>query len=86
MTLQMKFDEKFEEGLERGIVQGITQGIEQGRQKENRQIIQNMLNNNLSPEMISKYTNHSLDYIHQIQEELKTADACVVQEDVLYGK
>jgi predicted transposase/invertase (TIGR01784 family) len=82
MTLQMKFDEKFEEGLE----QGVTQGIEQGRQKENRQIIQNMLRDNLSLEIISKYTGQSLDYIRQIQEEQGTTDACVVQEEIKYDK
>jgi predicted transposase/invertase (TIGR01784 family) len=70
MTLQMKFDEKFEEG----------------RQEENRQIIQNMLKKNFSAETISECTNQSLDYIRQIQEELKTSDACVVLEEVKYGK
>jgi hypothetical protein len=70
MTLQMKFDEKFEAG----------------RQKENRQIIENMLKKNFSTETISECTNQSLDYIRQIQEELKTADVCVVQEEIKYDK
>jgi hypothetical protein len=42
--------------------------IRMGKEEEARQIIKNMLKNNLPLEIIEQYTNQPLDYISQIQQ------------------
>lgn len=60
----------FEDGLEQGIEQGLEQGIEQGAQTSRYQIICNMLRNQLSPELISRYTEQPLEYIFEVEREM----------------
>jgi hypothetical protein len=59
--------------------------IRMGKEEEARQIIKNMLKNNLPLEIIEQYTNQPLDYISQIQQELGRTEA-FVQEETKYGE
>ena len=66
-AMDVVLDEIEKMGMERGIEQGIEQGISQGK----REIILNMLRDGQKPELISKYTNESLDNIYQLADRVK---------------
>lgn len=53
-----------------GFEDGLEQGIEQGAQTSRYQIICNMLRNQLSPELISRYTEQPLEYIFEVEREM----------------
>ena len=55
--------------VEKGIQKGIQKGIKQGVEQSKKEIILNMLKNNIEPEMISLYTNVSIDKIIKIKNE-----------------
>ena len=59
------------EGLEQGIQKGLEQGIQKGIEKTIKEMVINMYNNNLSVDMISNYTNLSIEKIKEIIEEFK---------------
>lgn len=64
--------DKFENiGVRKGLVQGFEQGMEHGISQGKREIILNMLRDGQKPELISKYTNESLDNIHQLADMVK---------------
>ena len=54
------------EGISQGIEKGIEQGIEQGTQEKQKEIILNMFNDKVSLEVISKYTNLTIQEIEEI--------------------
>jgi len=53
-----------------GIKEGIKEGIEQGIQETKKQVVINMLKDNLDIVLISKYTNLSIEEIYEIKETL----------------
>lgn len=53
-------------GTEQGMEQGMNQGIEQGKY----QFICNMLRDHQPPELISKYAERPLEYVHQIEKKM----------------
>lgn len=71
--LQTVRSEGYEDGLE--------QGIEQGVRSSQYQIICNMLRNRLSPELISQCTEQSLDYVFEVEQEMRA----VVREQSKYN-
>ncbi len=71
MTFREQFKEELEEaekdGIERGLARGLEQGLEQGiRQGINKTAVI-MLNNDLPPEQISKYTGLSVKEIEELK-------------------
>ena len=60
------FNEGKQDGREEGIKEGIKEGIREGKKQNKIEIIKNMLNNGLSKEEISKYTNMTLEEINSI--------------------
>ena len=62
--------------------EGIEKGREQGEENSRYKIICNMLRDNQSPEIISKYTEQPLEYVYQIQHQMLQE----VHEENQYGK
>ena len=58
--------EGISQGIEQGIEKGIEKGIEQGTQEKQKEIILNMFNDKVSLEVISKYTNLTIQEIEEI--------------------
>ena len=63
--IERKVKEASEESLKQGIEQGIQQGIEKGIQENKKEIILNMYNDNVPIEVISKYTNLSIEAVKE---------------------
>ena len=59
--------ERTEEAIKEGLEKGLEQGIEQGKLEERKVIVLNMLNKDLSLEMISEISGLSIDEIEQIE-------------------
>ena len=60
------YDKGLKEGSEQGIEQGITRGIEQGIMQERKEIVENLLKNEVSLEQIAKITDLSKEEIENI--------------------
>ncbi|MCH5266557.1 MAG: hypothetical protein J1F02_11700, partial [Lachnospiraceae bacterium] len=63
---EIGYEKGHKQGLEEGIERGIERGIEQNRQE----LISNMLQDNQTPEDISRMTRQPLEYVHRVQEAL----------------
>ena len=57
------------EGYNEGIAEGITQGITQGIEKDKKEIAIRMIYDKMPDDIISKYTNLSLEEINKIKQE-----------------
>ena len=55
----------------KSLKEGLEQGIQKGIEKTIKEMVINMYNNNLSIDMISNYTNLSIEKIKEIIEEFK---------------
>lgn len=64
-------EELEKQGMKRGIKRGIERGMKKGALQKSREIIQTMLGDGQSPELISKYTKEPVEYIYEIQREYK---------------
>ena len=64
--LKQGIQQGIEQGIEQGIQQGIEQGIEQGINITKKEMIINMYNDNLPMNVISKYTNLSVQEVEEI--------------------
>ena len=69
--LKQGIQQGIEQGIEQGIQQGIEQGIEQGINITKKEMIINMYNDNLPMNVISKYTNLSVQEVEEIIENFK---------------
>ena len=49
---------------------GRQKGMAEGKKEGKKEVICNMLSDNQSPELISKYTKEPLEYIYQVQQEM----------------
>lgn len=67
---KMGLEQGIQKGIQQGMQQGIEQGIEQGIYQNQRRVVINMLSDNLDINLISKYTNLSLDDISNIKKEI----------------
>ena len=82
MTFEMLMEERFEAGMEKGIIkgiekgreegreEGITQGIEQGAYNKSLETAKKLLEDNISPEVVIKYTGLPLDTILKLKDQL----------------
>ena len=61
------FNRGIEQGRAEGVEQGIEQGIEQGKVEERRNLIINMLKNEMETSFISKITNLSEEEINKLK-------------------
>ena len=61
-----EIDDAFEEGEHNGFTRGIAQGIAQGIEQKNTDIIKNMMEQNLSIDLISKCVNLPIDKVKKI--------------------
>ena len=57
---------RIKDAEDKGMAKGIQQGIQQGIQENKKEIILNMHNDNMSIEVISKYTNLSVEEVKEI--------------------
>jgi predicted transposase/invertase (TIGR01784 family) len=62
--------EGMQEGIQQGMQQGIQQGVQQGRHQEKLAVVKNMLESNISLEVISKATRLPLEEIMKFQIKL----------------
>ena len=71
--MQMETNKKlfYEEGYGQGVEQGIEQGVEQGEIKKQNEMIKNMLNKNISLELISEVSNKPVKEIKEMAIALK---------------
>jgi len=60
----------YEKAMTQGVAQGIEQGIEQGRFEEKIEMAKNLLQDQLSFDLISKYTGLALERIQHLKAEL----------------
>ena len=71
---EIAFDRGVEKGEERGRKEGFAQGEERGRkegfEKSRRELVSNMLQDNQTPEDISRMTRQPLEYVLGVQEAL----------------
>jgi predicted transposase/invertase (TIGR01784 family) len=74
MTFEMLMEEKFEAGMEKGIKkgheEGITKGLEQGAYNTKLETAKKLLEDNISPEVVVKYTGLPLETILKLKEQL----------------
>ena len=72
--MQMETNKKlfYEEGYGQGVEQGIEQGVEQGEIKKQNEMIKNMLNKNISLELISEVSNKPVKEIKEMATALKS--------------
>lgn len=63
-------EQGLEQGIEQGIEQGVEQGIEQGMEQKNKEIVTNMLKENMGIDLISKITGLSKEEITNIKEKM----------------
>ena len=61
-----EIDDAFEEGEHKGFTRGVAQGIEQGIEQTNTDTIKNMMEQNLSIDLISKCVNLPIDKVKKI--------------------
>ena len=59
-------DQGYRDGLSQGKEEGRTQGLSQGKSERNIEIAKNMLKDNLSVDVISKYTELSIEEINSL--------------------
>ena len=67
---EIAFDRGVEKGKERGRREGFAQGEERGIEKSRRELVSNMLQDNQTPEDISRMTRQPLEYVLGVQEAL----------------
>ena len=60
----------FDRGVDRGRKEGLAQGEERGIEKSRRELVSNMLQDNQTPEDISRMTRQPLEYVLGVQEAL----------------
>ena len=74
MTFEMLMEEKFEAGMEKGIKQGIEkgreEGIAQGTYNKSLETAKKLLEDNISPEVVVKYTGLPLETILKLKDQL----------------
>ena len=63
-----------------GKQKGIEEGRRKGREEGKKEVICNMLHDEQSPELISKYTKEPLEYIYQVQQEMMQ----FAREEIVY--
>ncbi len=69
---ELKMHEKcFELAIEYGVKKGIEQGIEEGRLQQKRQLVINMLDNNIPIAVIAECTGLSIEKIEEIKKTYK---------------
>lgn len=62
-------EEGLQQGLEQGLQQGLQKGLQQGLYQQAIQTAKTMLKDKIDIELISKYTNLSVEEIKKINEE-----------------
>ena len=62
--------EGYEDGVAYGTKIGTEQGMNQGIEQGKYQFICNMLRDHQPPELISKYAERPLEYVHQIEQQM----------------
>ena len=65
--LQDSYDEGWEKGHQKGQKEGHQKGLQKGRQERDREVVLNMLQNNLSVSLISKATGLSKEEIKKMK-------------------
>ena len=70
---ELILEDALKEGHEKGLKQGLEQGLEQGEKRKEREIIMNLLKNDLPYSLISNSTGLTIDEIKKIEEESLTA-------------
>lgn len=70
-----------EEAYEDGYEEGYGNGYGKGSENEKQKFISNMLKDNLSPELVSKYTETTIEYVYQVQQEMLQ---CFGEEKIPY--
>jgi predicted transposase/invertase (TIGR01784 family) len=68
MTFEMLMEEKFEAGIEKGIAKGREEGIEQGAYNNKLETAKKLLEDNISPEVVVKYTGLPLETILKLKD------------------
>ena len=68
MTFEMLMEEKFEAGIEKGIAKGREEGIEQGAYNNKLETAKKLLEDNISPEVVVKYTGLPLETILELKD------------------
>ena len=81
MTFEMLMEERFEAGIEKGIKQGIekgreegreegiTKGLEQGAYNKSLETAKKLLEDNISPEVVVKYTELPLETVLELKDK-----------------
>ena len=64
----MKESVIYQEILLEGKAEGVTQGLVKGEAKATRQIAINMLSDNISPDLVSKFTGLTLKQVEKLQQ------------------
>ena len=71
MTFEMLMEEKFEAGVEKGMKKGIEkgreEGIEQGAYNKSLETAKKLLEDNISPEVVVKYTELPLETVMELK-------------------
>ena len=70
MTFEMLMEERFEAGMEKGIKQGREEGIAQGTYNKSLETAKKLLEDNISPEVVVKYTGLPLETILKLKDQL----------------
>ena len=77
MTFEMLMEERFEAGMEKGIKkgiekgreEGITKGLEQGAYNNKLETAKKLLEDNISPEVVVKYTELPLETVLELKDK-----------------
>ena len=70
MTFEMLMEERFEAGMEKGIKKGREEGIAQGTYNKSLETAKKLLEDNISPEVVVKYTGLPLETILKLKDQL----------------
>ena len=70
MTFEMLMEERFEAGMEKGIKKGREEGIAQGTYNKSLETAKKLLEDNISPEVVEKYTGLPLETILKLKDQL----------------
>ena len=69
MTFEMLMEERFEAGIEKGIKQDIEKGIEKGAYNKSLETAKKLLEDNISPEVVVKYTELPLETVLELKDK-----------------
>ena len=64
------YDSGYDSGYDFGVTDGINLGIEQGIEQRNIEMVRNMLNENISIDLISKVSGLSIEEIEEIKNKM----------------